>query len=69
MLVWCVRLRRAGARLAAGAKAVAGAGYRLIDEMSPIACSLGWLRPQVVYSRGLLGMTDMRERAVILAHE
>ncbi|MBA2591971.1 MAG: M56 family metallopeptidase [Pseudomonadota bacterium] len=69
VLVWCARLRRVGARLAASAKAVAGAGYRVIDETSPIACSLGWLRPQVVFSRGLLGMTDTRERAVILAHE
>ena len=69
VLVWCARLGRVGARLAAGAKTVAGAGYRVIDEMSPIACSVGWLRPQVVFSRGLLSMTDTRERAVILAHE
>lgn len=44
-------------------------GYRLLDAIEPAVFTLGWWRPRVYVSRGLLANCSNEELAVILAHE
>ncbi len=69
-------LRRAGDewRLARALVAVSrpselGADVRLLDRDDPIALTVGWWRPTVLLSEGLLLRLSARGREVVLAHE
>jgi hypothetical protein len=44
-------------------------GYRLLDASEPAVFTLGWWRPRVYVSRGLLANCATDELAIILAHE
>ena len=44
-------------------------GYRLLQFRQPMVFTLGWMRPRVYVSRGLLSQCDARELGVILSHE
>lgn len=44
-------------------------GYRLLDASEPAVFTLGWWRPRVYVSKGLLAGCSVEELAVILAHE
>lgn len=44
-------------------------GYRLLDAAEPAVFTLGWWRPRVYVSKGLLGDCSSEELAIILAHE
>ncbi|MGM0633619.1 MAG: M48 family metalloprotease [Pseudomonadota bacterium] len=46
-----------------------GAGYRELDSGQPVVFTLGWLRPDVYVSRGLIDRCDNSDLQVILAHE
>jgi Zn-dependent protease with chaperone function len=45
------------------------AGFRLLDTLEPVVFTLGWLRPRVFISRGLLAACSAQQLAVILVHE
>ncbi|KKO12849.1 M56 family metallopeptidase [Pseudohongiella sp.] len=45
------------------------AGYRLLAASEPAVFTLGWWRPRVYISTGLLGGCSSEELAIILAHE
>jgi hypothetical protein len=44
-------------------------GFRLRDASEPAVFTLGWWRPRVFVSQGLLGGCSANELAIILAHE
>ena len=47
----------------------AGKGYTVLDISDPQAFCLGWLRPRIFLSRGMLRMLTAGELNVVLAHE
>ncbi len=71
-----VALRRAGAEWRLGSALIAlsrpsglGDDVRLLDRDDPIALTVGWWRPTVLLSDGLLRRLSTRGRDVVLAHE
>lgn len=44
-------------------------GYRLLDANQPAVFTLGWWRPRVFVSKGLVGGCSPKELTIILAHE
>lgn len=67
------RMLRA-ARLAAGVVAFGrigalGADVRVLDEARPLALAVGWRRPVVLVSQGLIAALDAATLAVVVAHE
>lgn len=44
-------------------------GYRLLDSLEPVVFTLGWWRPRVFISKGLLAHCSSDEVNIILEHE
>ena len=46
-----------------------GKGIRLLDQREPVALTLGFLRPVILLSQGLLDAVSQDTLNVVLAHE
>lgn len=62
-------LRGARMRRQFDALSVRQPGYRLLDSLEPVVFTLGWWRPRVFISRGLLAQCSSGEVNIILEHE
>ncbi len=51
------------------ALSTAGDGFRILDASLPIACALGFIRPDIYLSRGLIERLPATAVATIAAHE
>lgn len=74
LLGLCVRRALAEWRLARSLAATSrpselGPDVRVLDRAEPLALTLGWLRPTVLISEGLLSRATQRGLEVVLAHE
>ncbi|MCB9547027.1 MAG: M48 family metalloprotease [Myxococcales bacterium] len=70
----CLRRVRVDARLAAALVATSrpstlGPDVRVLDQAAPLALTVGWRRPTVLLSEGLLARLSPAGLAVVLAHE
>lgn len=69
-----VRRMARGARVAAGVAAFGrvgalGGDVRVLDDPRPLALAVGWRRPVVLVSEGLVAAVDGATLAVVVAHE
>lgn len=74
LLGFCVRRtvsewRLARALVATSRPSDLGSDVRLLDQAEPVAMTVGWFRPTVLVSEGLLGRVTRRGLEVVLAHE